>query len=162
MKIETSWISQKSGKVVTGYYEESDDFSNLPQQKIWSVCAFCYYDGKIVMVKNEGHWEPVAGHVESGETPDEALIREVKEESNMKILKYFPLGFHYTHNEDRYQARYFCIVEPYGPFVSDPDGGVTEIKLIKTRDISESIEWNGTDVLIAQKCQKILGRLGLE
>ena len=102
MKIETNWISKKTGEMVYAYYEESDDFSNLPQEKIGSVCAFCYCDGKFVLVNNEGNWEPVAGHVEKNESPDEALIREVKEESNMKVLKYFPLGFQYSHGEDFY------------------------------------------------------------
>ena len=114
------------------------------------------------MVKNEGHWEPVAGHIEENETPDEALIREVKEESNMKVLKSFPLGFHYAYDGDRHQTRYFCIVEPYGPFIKDPDGGVTDIKLVKPENISENIEWKGTDILIKIKCEKIIKELGLD
>ncbi len=162
MKIETSWTSRKTGKVVTGYYEEVDVFSILPQEKIKSICAFCYYEGKIVMVKNEGHWEPVAGHIEVNETPDQALIREVKEESNMKVIKSYPLGYHYSYDGDRYQTRYFCLVEPYGPFIADPDGGVTEIKFVKPENISENVEWKGTDILIAKKCEEIIKKYSLD
>jgi len=33
-------------------------------------------------------WAGIAGHIEIRETPEEALIREVKEESNLKIKSY--------------------------------------------------------------------------
>jgi hypothetical protein len=33
-----------------------------------------------------------------------------------------------------YQLRYFCIVEPYGPFVSDPAGKVTEVLEVDPRE----------------------------
>jgi len=159
MRIETSWISSTTGKSVNAYYEESTDFSNLPKDKIKSVCAFCYYKKEFIMVKNEGRWEPVAGHIEEGESPDQALIREVKEEANMKVLKYFPLGFQYTYEVDIYMTLYFCITEPYGPFISDPDGDVTEIKFVKPENISENIEWKGTDILIKIKCERIIQKL---
>jgi 8-oxo-dGTP diphosphatase len=34
------------------------------------------------------HWDLIGGHVEEGETPEEALIREVKEELNIDIKEY--------------------------------------------------------------------------
>jgi len=159
MKIETSWISSKTGQPVHAYYEEVDDFSHLPQDKIKSVCAFCYMDNKFLIVKNEGRWEPIAGHVEPREKANEALVREVKEESNMRILKFFPVGFQYHHEEGFYQTRYFCLVEPYGPFISDPDGDVTEIKLIESEEFLTYINWKGTSTLIKEKCLKIIKSL---
>jgi 8-oxo-dGTP diphosphatase len=35
-----------------------------------------------------GHWDLIGGHVEEGETPGEALVREVKEELNMELKNY--------------------------------------------------------------------------
>jgi mutator protein MutT len=37
------------------------------------------------------HWDLFGGHIEDGETPDEALVREVKEELNydLKEFKFF-------------------------------------------------------------------------
>jgi 8-oxo-dGTP pyrophosphatase MutT (NUDIX family) len=144
MRKELKWKSRQTGKEKTGYYEDSNDFSKLPQAKIGSVCAFCYYNNKFVIVKNERNWEPVAGHVEPGETPEEGLIREVKEESNMKVLKYIPIGYLYTDGDDIYQTRYLCFTEPYGPFVKDPDGGVTEIKLVDFSEITKYVEFGDT------------------
>jgi hypothetical protein len=34
-----------------------------------------------------------------------------------------------------------CIVEPYGDFVSDPDGDITEIKLIDPKDYGQYVKW---------------------
>jgi 8-oxo-dGTP diphosphatase len=34
------------------------------------------------------HWDLIGGHVEEGETPEEALIREVKEELNIDLREY--------------------------------------------------------------------------
>jgi 8-oxo-dGTP pyrophosphatase MutT (NUDIX family) len=156
MKIEFDWISKKGKNKRSGYYEETDDFSHLPPEKIKSVCAFCYYDNKFVIVKNGSYWEPVAGHIEVGETPEQALIREIKEESNMKVLKYFPIGYLYTREVDIYQTRYLCFVEPYGPFEMDPDGGVTEIKLVPPAGIVDVINWKDSALLMKDKCMEII------
>ena len=32
------------------------------------------------------------------------------------------------------QTRSFCVVEPYGEFVADPDGDITKIELINPKD----------------------------
>jgi 8-oxo-dGTP diphosphatase len=34
------------------------------------------------------HWDLIGGHVEEGETPEEALVREVKEELDIDIIEY--------------------------------------------------------------------------
>ena len=34
------------------------------------------------------HWDLIGGHVEEGETPEEALVREVKEELDIDIMDY--------------------------------------------------------------------------
>jgi 8-oxo-dGTP diphosphatase len=34
------------------------------------------------------HWDLIGGHVEEGETPEEALVREIKEELNITIGEY--------------------------------------------------------------------------
>lgn len=35
-----------------------------------------------------GHWDLIGGHVEDGETPEEALVREVKEELGIELKEY--------------------------------------------------------------------------
>ena len=35
-----------------------------------------------------GHWDLIGGHVEDGETPEEALVREVREELDIELTEY--------------------------------------------------------------------------
>jgi len=155
MKTDLNWISKTKKIPRTGYYKDSDDFSDLPQDKIGAVCAFSFCDDKFVLVKNEGRWEPVAGHIEKGESPEEALIREIKEESNMKVLKFVPLGYLYVAETDFYQVQYLCLVEPYGPFVEDPDGGVTAINLVDFKDVPKHLEPNDTSWATLKRCEEV-------
>ena len=37
---------------------------------------------------NEGKWMGVGGHIEPGETPDQALVREIKEETNLDVTSF--------------------------------------------------------------------------
>ena len=40
------------------------------------------------------------------------------------------------------QTRSFCLVEPMGDFKADPDGDVTEIKLIDPKDYKKYFDWS--------------------
>ncbi len=62
------------------------------------ITTLCYIenDGKYLMLHrvkkhndiNEGKWIGVGGHVEGAETPEECLIREVKEETGLTLTSY--------------------------------------------------------------------------
>ncbi len=64
--------------------------------------AQCYIkkDGKTLMLcrckkendQHEGKWLGIGGHLEIGETPDEAMIREIKEETGLKPLEIKMIG----------------------------------------------------------------------
>jgi len=49
------------------------------------------------------------------------------------------------------QLRYFAIVEPYGPFVSDPDGDVTEIIECDKDDYKKYFDWQEIGERIIEK-----------
>jgi len=92
------------------------------------VHAFCFYNKKLIVVyaDSKGHWGPPGGHIEKGESYEEAVIREVLEETNMRVLKQELIGYQDVYEKEPKQiirqTRSFCLVEPVGDFVSDPDG----------------------------------------
>ncbi len=49
------------------------------------------------------HWDLIGGHVEEGETPEEALVREVKEELDFDLKEYsFFKEYHCNEGDDAY------------------------------------------------------------
>ncbi|MSU56553.1 MAG: NUDIX hydrolase [Candidatus Taylorbacteria bacterium] len=111
------------------------------------VHSYCFYGDKLVIVGHgkDNNWTPPGGAIEKGETYTEAAIREIKEESNMKVLHIECIGYQDIEtageNKIQRQFRMFCVVEPYGDFESDPDGDILEIKLIDPKDYKEYIKW---------------------
>lgn len=124
-------------------YQDVDSFDDLPTGKCSQVYGLCFYNGKIVVGYeiNKKEWGLIGGGIKSGETVGQALVREVKEETNMQITKSWPVGFQHVMPENKYQLRYCCIVKPFGPFESDPDGDISEIKLIHPHEFTNYFPW---------------------
>jgi hypothetical protein len=128
-------------------YEDADSFEHLEYEKCRQTYGACFFDGMLV-IGYGGHkkdWGLIGGTIEKGESFEQTLRREIQEESNMKILSFNPIGYQKVINLNDgsfiYQLRYACIVEPFGPFVSDPAGGVTEIKLIDPKEYKKYFDW---------------------
>ena len=129
------------------HWIEGDPNLNLASDNVvHGVHAICFYGDKLVIVyaDKKKYWTPPGGAIEDGESYQEAITREVKEESNMNVIKQQVIG--YQDVTDEYdqtvrQVRSFCIVEPAGEFISDPDGDITEIKLIDPKDFRKYVNW---------------------
>jgi len=52
-----------------------------------TVIAYIVRDERVLMAQHKlvGHWLPLGGHVELDEDPEQALIREVQEESGIRV-----------------------------------------------------------------------------
>lgn len=145
MEIKSHIISRLSGRKLSVIYHDIDSADELEGRKVSGVHAYCFYGEKLVIVyaENKKRWTPAGGGVEEGESFEQAVIREVREETNMKVLSQRLIGFQDVFEPEKVvtQTRSVCIVEPYGDFVSDPDGDITEIKLIDTRDYKKYFDW---------------------
>ena len=139
-------LTNRSGQELRVVYREADPLTDLDGAKLQGVHAYCFCDGKLVIVyaKEKGYWTPPGGGIEPGETWQEAVIREVKEETNMKVVHQELIGYQDIYEPDevlKRQVRSFCIVEPYGEFVADPDGDITKIKLIDPAEFKKYFDW---------------------
>jgi ADP-ribose pyrophosphatase YjhB (NUDIX family) len=51
----------------------------------WGVGALVEADGRVLLVREEGRWLLPGGEVEAGESHDEALVRELREETGVDV-----------------------------------------------------------------------------
>ncbi len=146
MEIKSTLVN-RSGQTLATEYRDIESTEEVCGQKVHGVHAFCFVGDKLVVVYSaaKGYWTPPGGGVEVGETVEEATVREVQEETNMRVLAQRPIGMFRVFEPDypKLQVRSVCIVEPIGPFIADadPDEGVTEIKLIDPIDIKKYFDW---------------------
>jgi ADP-ribose pyrophosphatase YjhB (NUDIX family) len=138
-----SKISCPPGPSVDVIYNDINSEKELGDKKIKHVHAYCFCNNKLVIVYSDKGWTPPGGGVEKNEDLRSAITREVKEESNMKVIRQRFIGCQdiFENNSVISQTRSICIVEPYGPFTSDPGGDITEIKLIDPKDYKKYFDW---------------------
>ncbi len=142
-KISTIITTRSGSELKVEYFDAKDIV--IPDCDVHHVCAFSFCDKKLVLVydQNKDKWTPPGGSKENGETVKEATEREVWEETNMKVLHYENIGYQKIYEPHRItiQTRSFCIVEPMGDFVSDPDGDITEIALVDPSEYKKYFDW---------------------
>jgi len=146
------------GKEFNLTYRDCDDFSKLDYTKCKQCYGVCFYNGKLLIGfggRKQG-WGLVGGTVEKDEPLEKTLARELQEETNTEVIKYWPIGYQVTEGETNLQLRYACLVKPYGPFVSDPDGGITAIKFIDPKDYKQYFNWGKIGDRLISRAQEII------
>ena len=105
-------------------------FGTLSPVKYVVVCTF--YQGKYLLSRHRERstWETQGGHIEPGETAEDAARRELFEESGVKKAKLFPVCDYLGVNPPR-QANgtvYFAVAEELGEL---PESEMAEIRLFE-------------------------------
>lgn len=163
-----------SGEIYRFEYFEADSVKYLQQDRILQVLITAFHNDKLLIVNNVNkshkniYYGLVGGSVERGESPEECLVRELKEESNMRPIDYKLIGFQKCLNISNpekpveYQLRYFALVEPIGEFRPDcdPDGDVTELLEIEPKDYREYFDWGEVGELIIKKALEMKNEKG--
>lgn len=161
MELKSTLIN-KFGQKLNIVYQEQDPIADLEGKILQGVHAFCFYNDKLVLVHHpKSGWMPPGGGIESGETYQEAVIREVKEETNMKVLKQELIGFQDIYEPGRIirQTRSVCMVEPYGEFVKDPDNEIEEIRLIDPQEYKKYFDWGEIGERIIERALELASSL---
>ena len=99
-------------------------------------------DGKFVSIVRHGIPDLPKGHIEQGETPEQAALREVEEETgigNLQIVKELPSTWHcyLEHEVWTLKRTYWYVMSTTETVQPKPqtEEGITEIKLIGNEEI---------------------------
>jgi ADP-ribose pyrophosphatase YjhB (NUDIX family) len=161
-----STIKNQSGETLDVIYNDISSELDLGGKKIQGVHAYCFYGDKLVLVYSDskGCWTPPGGRIEADEDVWAAVRREVKEEANMNVLKQCFIGCQDIAGPDGVvsQVRSVCIVEPCGPFVSDPDGEVTKIASVDPKDYKKYFDWGEIGDHIMRRALELKAQMDLE
>ena len=104
-------------------------------------------DEKFVSIVRKGIPDLPKGHIEKGETPEVAALREVEEEtgiSNLQIIKELPSSWHcyFEHEAWSLKRTYWYLMSTAEVLQPKPqtEEGITEIKLIGNEDVEDFLK----------------------
>jgi len=140
----------KEGHRVDAVWKQTEDMLRFrPLTQAYGVCFT--KDGRVLVAKDRRDWGLPGGTLEEGETPQQALIRELDEEVNIDVLTCRPLGvqkLHYPDNPNKdegerfYQSRWVVIISKIKPRAPDPcDGRVFKRKFIHPTEFNDYVRW---------------------
>lgn len=121
------------------------------------LTTLCYIekDGKYLMLHrvkkkqdlNKGKYIGVGGHFEKGESPDECLIREVREETGLKLSKYRARGIvTFLYGEDTVEYMHLYTADKFTGKLTDSDEG--ELLWVPKDEIMELNLWEGDRIFL--------------
>ena len=121
------------------------------------MTTLCYIEqeGKYLMLHrvkkhhdiNAGKWIGVGGHVENGETPEECLLREVKEETGLVLTAYRLRGL-VTFLSDACEPELMCVftADAFDGEMIECDEG--ELAWVEKSDVLGLPTWEGDRVFL--------------
>ena len=121
------------------------------------MTTLCYIEkeGKYLMLHrvkkhhdiNAGKWIGVGGHVENGETPEECLLREVKEETGLRLTSYRLHGL-VTFLSDVCEPELMCVftADAFDGEMVECDEG--ELAWVEKSDVLGLPTWEGDRVFL--------------
>ena len=121
------------------------------------LTTLCYIekDGKYLMLHrtkkehdiNKGKYIGVGGHFEHGESPDECIIREVKEETGLKLSKYRARGIvTFVYGEDTVEYMHLYTADKFTGKLTDCDEG--ELVWVPVDEVTDLNLWDGDRIFL--------------
>jgi 8-oxo-dGTP pyrophosphatase MutT (NUDIX family) len=111
----------------------------------FTVAVFVVRDAEVVLHYHRklDRWLPPGGHIEDGELPDEAALREVLEETGLRVRLLGPRGVAVEEPQQ--------LVVPAGIQVEDIYPGHQHIDLVYFAEQDPAVSWNEIDPVLAER-----------
>lgn len=133
------------------YYE----FEKRPKDYKETVLCYIIKDDEVLMLKkkeikddmNSNKWLGVGGHIEEGEHPDDAILRETKEETGLTLTSYDLLGIIKFYMDGKYSEKIYVYVgyEVKGELIPCDEG---TLQFFKKEEILNLPLWEGDKVFL--------------
>lgn len=96
---------------------------------------------------NKGKWIGVGGHFETGESPEDCLLREVKEETGLTLLSWKFRGI-VTFSQEGFGTEYMCLytADEFEGIPKECDEGV--LKWVPKRELFSLNLWEGDKIFL--------------
>jgi len=92
-------------EVVYLFFLNAEEYLKLSKPIISSVHCFPIQNEEVLFTVNQRGLDIIGGHIEQGETPEQALIREAMEEASIAIKEYTLLGAIRVDNRENTAAK---------------------------------------------------------
>ncbi len=122
-------------------------------------------DGKFFSIVRHGIPDLPKGHIEQGETPERAALREVEEEtglSNLQIVKALPSTWHCYLEQEKWKLKhtYWYLMSTAEQIQASPQTkeGITEIKTIGNEEIDDFLKntFRSISEILAQELRQVV------
>ena len=124
-------------------------------------------DGQFVSIVRHGSPDLPKGHIEKGETPEAAALREVEEETgiaNLQIVKALPSTWHCYLEHDQWTLKrtYWYLMSTTDTVQPKPqtEEGITEIKLIGNEEVEAFLKntFRSISEILAQDLRQVIAK----
>lgn len=104
------------------------------------------YRNKKKVDVNKGKWIGVGGHVEKDETPDQALVREIKEETGYNVKHFVKRGIVYFSCETMKEEMHLYVVDKVEGELIECDEG--ELEFFDKKEMFDLPMWEGDKIFL--------------
>ena len=120
------------------------------------VAIIEFLENKILLVKRKtvvfkGYWALPGGRIDVAESAEEAVVREVKEETGLDIEIVKKIGeYHERGVKDRIEYEYWrtCfLVKPIGGEIKRQDEEIEKIRIFDLKNIPETLAFNHSNII---------------
>lgn len=122
---------------------------------------------EIALIKTRNSWTLPKGLIEKGEKPEIAALREVEEETGLKVELQNPLGsieywFYSPEEKVRYHKKvYFFLFKAIGGDINDHDFEVEEVKFFKPEEALNLVTYSGDKEILKKSLEVIYSKLNI-